>query len=147
MINLPPVRIINPARFDKQTAQTPGSQRQAAVARDLGIESRMCGGLFMVEPGTRTAIHHHGEQETIAYVLRGECYIRWGERGEFGEVAHQGDFIHVPAWLAHMDINCYQEKPFEWVVVRSTGTPIVVNLPDDYWPLTTGQYARTASSL
>jgi len=23
--------------------------------------------------------------------------------------------------------------PFEWVVVRSTATPIVVNLPDDFW--------------
>jgi hypothetical protein len=33
-----------------------------------------------------------------------------------------------------MEINCSQEKPFEWVVVRSTGTPMVVNLADDYWP-------------
>jgi len=23
--------------------------------------------------------------------------------------------------------------PFQWVVVRSTSEPIVVNLPDDFW--------------
>lgn len=87
----------------------------------------------MVDPAARTAIHHHGEQETIAYVLNGECYVRWGERGEFGAAAHQGDFIHVPAWLPHMEINGSRERSFAWVVVRSTATAIVVNLPDDYW--------------
>jgi hypothetical protein len=30
----------------------------------------MWGGVFVVEPGAKTGIHHHGEQETIAYVLR-----------------------------------------------------------------------------
>jgi uncharacterized RmlC-like cupin family protein len=133
MTNLPTIHIVRPDSFDKTTAQTPGSERRAAIARDLGIESQMWGGMFMVDPAARTAIHHHGEQETIAYVLDGECYIRWGERGECGAAAHRGDFIHVPAWLPHMEINCSHERPFEWVVVRSTATPIVVNLPDDYW--------------
>lgn len=128
-----PISIITPARFDKDTKQTPGSERRAAIARDLGIEAAMWGGLFIVEPGAKTGIHHHGEQATIAYVLKGDCYVRWGERGEFGAAAHQGDFIHVPAWLPHMEINHSNENPFEWVVVRSTATPIVVNLPNDYW--------------
>jgi uncharacterized RmlC-like cupin family protein len=88
---------------------------------------------FTVQPGAKTAIHHHGEQETIAYVLKGECYVRWGERGEFSAVARQGSFIHVPAWLPHMEINQSLSSPFERVVVRSTAAPIVVNLPDDYW--------------
>ena len=42
----------------------------------------MWGGTFLVEPGATTGIHHHGEQETIAYVLEGESYVRWGEHGE-----------------------------------------------------------------
>jgi uncharacterized RmlC-like cupin family protein len=130
---LPPIRIISPACFDSKTAQTPGSERHAAIARDLGIETGLWGGVFVVDPAARTAIHHHGEQESIAYVLDGECYVRWGERGEFGATARKGDFIHVPAWLPHMEINSSQERPFAWIVVRSTPTPIVVNLPDDYW--------------
>jgi uncharacterized RmlC-like cupin family protein len=133
MTDFAPVRIIRPECFDRKTAQTPGSERQAAIARDLGVETRMWGGMFVVEPAAKTGIHHHGAQETIAYVLEGECDVRWGERGEFSATAHQGDFIHVPAWLPHMEINHSKERPFEWVVVRSTPTPIVVNLPDDYW--------------
>jgi uncharacterized RmlC-like cupin family protein len=130
---LPSIRIVRPAQFDNATAQTPGSERRAALAHDLGVETGLWGGLFIVQPASKTAIHHHGEQETIAYVLKGECQVRWGERGEFSAVAHQGDFIHVPAWLPHMEINPSADTPFEWVVVRSTATPIVVNLPDDLW--------------
>ena len=101
-----PIRIVSPAQFDRGTAQTPGSERLAALAPDLGIEIRLWGGLFIVEPGARTAIHHHGRQETLAYVLKGESY---------------------------MEINESQNSPFEWIVVRSGVVPIVVNLPNDFW--------------
>jgi uncharacterized RmlC-like cupin family protein len=87
-----------------------------------------------VEPGARTGIHHHGEQQTIAYVLSGVCEVRWGARGEYAANAKAGDFIHVPAFLPHMEINPSDSQPFRWVVVRSTPVPIVVNLPDDTWP-------------
>jgi uncharacterized RmlC-like cupin family protein len=128
-----PITIVSPAQFNSGTAQTPGSQRQAALAPALGVETGMWGGIFIVEPGAKTGIHHHGEQETIAYVLEGECEVRWGERGEHSGRAKAGDFIHVPRFLPHMEMNASAEKPFKWVVVRSTATPIVVNLPDDYW--------------
>ena len=129
-----PIRVVNPAEFDEGTAQTPGSVRLAAVAPQLGIESALWGGLFEVEPAARTGIHHHGEQQTIAYVLSGMCEVRWGARGEYSASAKAGDFIHVPAFLPHMEINPSDSEPFHWVVVRSTSTPIVVNLPDYTWP-------------
>jgi uncharacterized RmlC-like cupin family protein len=78
MSKYPPVRIVSPAQFDTATAQTPSSQRRAALAPNLGVKTGMWGGLFIVEPGSKTGIHHHGEQETIAYVLEGECHVRWG---------------------------------------------------------------------
>jgi uncharacterized RmlC-like cupin family protein len=70
---------------------------------------------------------------TIAYVLSGTCEVDWGENGEFAATARAGDFIQVPAFLPHMEINLSNSEPFRWVVVRSTATPIVVNLPDDTW--------------
>ena len=70
------IHIVSPTEFDQGTAQTPGSERLAAIAPSLGIASAIWGGLFVVEPGSRTGIHHHGEQETIAYVLSGTCDIR-----------------------------------------------------------------------
>ena len=128
-----PITIVRPEQFDRGTAQTPGSQRAAAIAPARGVETGLWGGIFIVEPGGRTGIHHHGEQETIAYVLEGACEVRWGERGEFSAQAGAGDFIHVPPMLPHMEMNASPEEPFKWVVVRSTATPIVINLPDDYW--------------
>jgi uncharacterized RmlC-like cupin family protein len=128
-----PIRIVNPSAFDLGTAQTPGSVRFAAIAPQLGVHSALWGGLFEVQPGARTGIHHHGEQQTIAYVLSGVCEVRWGARGEYVGRAQSGDFIHVPALLPHMEINPSVSEPFRWLVVRSTATPIVVNLPDDTW--------------
>ncbi|MER9235037.1 cupin domain-containing protein [Mesorhizobium sp. M0622] len=130
----PSIRIISPTTFDAGTAQTPGSVRLAAVAPQLGIQSAIWGGLFEVMPGASTGIHHHGEQQTIAYVLSGTCKVRWGVRGEYAASAKAGDFIHVPAFLPHMEINPSDSEPFHWVVVRSTPTPIVVNLPNHTWP-------------
>jgi uncharacterized RmlC-like cupin family protein len=129
-----PIRVIRPEQFDSATAQTSGSQRLAAIHAGAGIVSPMWGGIFVVEPGARTGIHHHGEQNTIVYVLEGSSYVRWGERGEFDATVHAGDFVSVPAWLPHQEINPSAQIPFRWVVVRSTPEPIVVNLPDDFWP-------------
>ena len=128
------IQVVSPDRLDAGTAQTPGSERRAAIAPEFGISSAIWGGLFEVEPGARTGVHHHGSQDTVAFVLSGACEIRWGERGEFVAHASAGDFIHVPALLPHMEINPSNVHPFRWVVVRSTPTPIVVNLPDAVWP-------------
>ena len=128
------IRIVHPDQFDYGTQQTSGSQRQAAVCAQTGVSSQIWGGTFLVEPGAHTGIHHHGEQDTIVYVLSGESLVRWGEQGEHQATARAGDFVHVPAWLPHMEINPSATEPFHWIVVRSTPNPIVVNLPDNYWP-------------
>lgn len=125
--------IIHPSDFDSGTAQTPGSLRLAAVTHERGIPTGLWGGTFLVEAGARTGIHHHGEQETIVYVLEGEALLRWGAHGEHEALVGPGDFLHVPAWTPHMEVNPSAEKPFRWIVVRSTPDPIVVNLRDDFW--------------
>ena len=127
------ISVVRPDQFSAGTSQTPGSQRLAAISHDLGITSALWGGTFLVEPGAQTGIHHHGPQETIAYVLAGESFIQWGERGEHSMTARAGDFLHVPAWLVHREINRSTDTPFRWIVVRSSAEPIVVNLPADTW--------------
>jgi uncharacterized RmlC-like cupin family protein len=127
------IRVVRPTEFVPDTAQTPDSERLAALAPGR-TDSTLWGGLFVVKPGTRTGIHHHGAQQTVAYVLQGLCEIRWGAHGDYAAGARAGDFIHVPACLPHMEINPSGSEPFHWVVVRSTASPIVVNLPDDTWP-------------
>jgi uncharacterized RmlC-like cupin family protein len=131
------IHIVRPEGFDPGTAQTSGSLRLAAISQQLGVDTNLWGGIFLVEPGAQTGIHHHGEQETIVYVLEGSSFVRWGERGEHEATVHAGDFLHVPAWLPHQEINPSKTEAFRWIVVRSTSMPIVVNLPDTYWQSTT----------
>ena len=127
------IPVIRPEQLDSATAQTPGSQRFAAIHSGVGIESEVWRGPFVVEPGARTGIHHHGEHPTIAYVLSGCSYVRWGERGEFNATLQAGDFLNMSAQLPPQEVNPAGDVPFQWVVVRSTPEPVVVNLPDDFW--------------
>jgi len=130
----PAISIVHPTQFQSGTLQTPGSLRLAAISAENQIQSSLWGGTFLVEPGAKTGVHHHGQQDTIVYVLEGEAFVRWGEHGESSTTARAGDFLHVPAWLIHQEINPSATAPFRWIVVRSTPEPIVVNLPDNTWP-------------
>ena len=127
------ISVIHPDRFSQGTSQTAGSLRLAAISAVLVIHSALWAGTFLVVAGAQTGIHHHGPQETVAYVLEGESSIQWGEHGENSVTVRAGDFLHVPAFLVHREINRSKENAFRWVVVRSSSEPIVVNLPDDTW--------------
>ena len=127
------VSIVHPAGLSNETRQTSGSVRMSAIAAMHGIVSSLWAGIFVVEPSAKTGIHHHGEQDTVVYVLEGEAIVRWGDSGEHSAMVGAGDFLHVPSWLPHQELNPSKEHLFRWVVVRSTPEPIVVNLPDDFW--------------
>src|ERR1700689_5165824 len=89
------INIVSPTQFDRATAQTPGSERRAAIAPALGIASAIWGGLFEVEPGSRTGIHHHGEQETVAYVLSASARFA-GEKRRVGRACKGRRFYSCP---------------------------------------------------
>jgi uncharacterized RmlC-like cupin family protein len=54
--------------------------------------------------------------------------MRWGERLEFVAEAGPGDFIYVPPFVPHQEINASQDEPLSCVIVRNDQEPIVVNL-------------------
>jgi uncharacterized RmlC-like cupin family protein len=127
------IRVVRPAELSSETQQTSGSLRMSAIAAMNGIVCSLWAGIFVVEPSAKTGIHHHGEQDTVVYVLEGEACVRWGNFGQHSVAVSAGDFLHVPSWLPHQELNPSKENSFRWVVVRSTPEPIVVNLPDDFW--------------
>ena len=79
-------------------------------------------------PQVASGVHHHGESETVIYVVSGRGKIRWGERMEFEQEVEPGDFIYVPPFAPHQEINASPDTPSQWVIVRNTQEPIVVNL-------------------
>ena len=122
-----PVRVIKPGQFDPNTPQTPGMQRVAAVSRELAGSRGIWAGLTVVAPHVASGKHHHGELETVIYVVSGYGKIRWGDALEFEENVEPGDFIYVPPFVPHQEINP-GDTSSQWVIVRNSQEPIVVNL-------------------
>ena len=54
--------------------------------------------------------------------------MRWGDHLELSEEAGAGDFIYVPPYVPHQEINGSPNEICEAVVVRSGQEPVVINL-------------------
>ena len=79
--------------------------------------------------GVRGA-HHHGHLESVIYVVQGRARMRWGEKLEFVAEAGPGDFIYVPPFVPHQEINADPDNPLQCVLVRSDNEAVVVNITD-----------------
>ena len=122
------VKIVRAGELDTNTPQTQGMTRAAAITHARTGASRLWAGTVVVQPGAKTGPHHHGELETVLYVVKGRARMRWGDHLEFTDEAGPGDFIYVPPYVPHQEINARPDEPCEAVVVRSGQDPIVVNL-------------------
>jgi uncharacterized RmlC-like cupin family protein len=122
------VRVIPGNALDPNTPQTPGMQRAGAITRARAGAEKLWAGTVTIHPNAKTGAHHHGDLESVIYVVRGRARMRWGERLEFTAVAGPGDFIFVPPYVPHQEINASEAEPLECVLVRSGQEPIVVNL-------------------
>ena len=122
------IRVVQAGELDLNTTQTPGMTRAAALTHTRVGLNKLWAGLVSVEPNTKTIAHHHGEQETVIFVVRGCARYRWGDKLEYLVDAHAGDFIYIPPYVPHQEINASPDTVAEVVVVRSGPEPIVVNL-------------------
>ena len=121
------VRVVRATELDPNTAQTPGMNRAAAITRARAGAEKLWAGTVTIHPNAKTGAHHHGALESIIYVVKGRARMRWGEQLEFTAEAGPGDFIFVPPYVPHQEINAADE-PLECVLVRSGMDPVVVNL-------------------
>ena len=122
------IRIVRADELDFNTPQTPGMTRAAAITHATAGAQKLWAGTVVVQPNAKTGAHHHGELETVLYIVKGRARFRWGERLEFVDEAGPGDFIYVPPYVPHQEINARPDQPVEAVVVRSGQEPVVVNL-------------------
>jgi uncharacterized RmlC-like cupin family protein len=122
------VRIVSNRQFDANTPQTPGMARTAAINRAMAGANKLWAGSVTIHPNAKTAPHHHGELESIIYIVSGKARMRWGEKLEFIAEAGPGDFIFVPPFVPHQEINANAGESLVCVVVRSEQEPVVINL-------------------
>jgi uncharacterized RmlC-like cupin family protein len=122
------VRVIKGNQLDSNTPQTPGMNRQAAIDYARVGAQKIWAGTVTIHPNAKTGAHHHGPLESVIYVVRGKARMRWGERLEFTAEADAGDFIYVPPYVPHQEINASPSEPLDCVLVRSDNETVVVNL-------------------
>jgi uncharacterized RmlC-like cupin family protein len=125
------VRVVHADELDANTAQTEGMHRAAAISHEKAGSNKLWAGTVHIYAGAKTGAHHHGELESVIYVIRGRARMRWGEHLEFTAEAGPGDFIFVPPYVPHQEINASSDETLECVIARSGQEAIVVNLEID----------------
>ena len=122
------VRVIPGDQLDANTAQTPGMNRAAAInAARVGAQ-KLWAGTVHIHPNAKTGAHHHGHLESVIFIVSGRARLRWGEKLEFVAEAGPGDFIFVPPWVPHQEINANADEVLRCVLVRSDNEAVAVNL-------------------
>lgn len=109
--------------------QTANARRVSGVSTENTAVSGLWFGKVYTGPGEVSAPHHHGEAETGGYVFRGHGFIRFGERYEQIVYMEEGDFVHVPPHVPHIEGNASLTEELVWLTTR-TPDNIVVNLED-----------------
>lgn len=116
----PVVRITEGER--RAGAPTPGMHREEAVATDT-----TWGGFLRTEPGMLSGWHHHGEYESVIYVMTGKVRMESGPGGTNVIDAEPGDFLFVPRGSIHRESNP-SEVEATAVVVRAGHGDAVINV-------------------
>ena len=122
------VKVIPADSLDSNTAQTPGMNRAAAINYARVGAQKIWAGTVSIFANAKTGAHHHGALESVIYVVRGRARMRWGDRLEYVAEAGPGDFIYVPPYVPHQEINASSDETLECVLVRSDNEAVVVNL-------------------
>jgi len=108
---------------DRRVADpTPGKTRKQAI--DVpGLWS----GFVRTEPGVASGWHHHGDHDTSVYVIEGTVRIEFGPGGARALDAGPGDFVHIPKYLVHREVNAGPAASQE-VITRSGTGPLTINV-------------------
>ena len=122
------VRVIPGNQLDANTAQTPGMDRKAAINFARVGAQKLWAGTVTIHANAKTGAHHHGHLESVIYIVNGRARMRWGEHLEFTAEAGPGDFIYVPPYVPHQEINASSDETLSCVLVRSDSEAVVVNL-------------------
>jgi uncharacterized RmlC-like cupin family protein len=94
------------------TDSQPGILREEAFAKP-----GLWAGRSTTEPGVRSGWHHHGEADTVVYVLSGTVVIEFGDEMV---KAGEGEFLLIPSGLVHRE-STPSDGPSTSVVIRTGG--------------------------
>jgi uncharacterized RmlC-like cupin family protein len=121
------VQVVRHTQLSAATAQTPGMTRTAAIARETTGNERLWVGQVFTPPGTVSGWHHHGDCETVIYVVSGQARFLWGPGGQASAEVGPGDFLAVAPGAIHQE-EVLGDAPVVLVVARACSGVLVVNV-------------------
>lgn len=113
-----------PVRKVAGDALTPGHPTPDVLREEAIVLDGLWSGRALTEAGATSAWHHHGDHDTIAYVVSGAFRVETATGVVDG---NPGDFVHVPAHTVHREGNPTGGRAEVVIVRRGTG-PVVVNV-------------------
>ncbi|MDP8929258.1 MAG: cupin domain-containing protein [Actinomycetota bacterium] len=110
----------------REAQGTPGLRRRVAFEADghwFGYVEAL--------PQTMSGWHHHGDNVTLGYVLKGKVTLEFGPGGREHVEVNEGEYFEVPKQVVHREGNMSTEAG-EIILGRVGGGPVVfaVDGPD-----------------
>lgn len=118
-----PVLVTPSDSLSTSGGQTEGMIRQNAL---VNVADNICASRMIAKPHTSSAVHHHGEENTIVFAFSGHGTIV-SDGGKKKQHLAPGDYALIPAYAEHQEVN-ESDEDVVWAIVRSGKEPIVVNL-------------------
>ena len=86
--------------------QTSGGQTEGMIRSNAltNLTDGICASRMIAKPHTASAVHHHGEQDTVVFAFSGYGTIV-SEGGKKKERLEPGDFALIPAFAEHQEVN------------------------------------------
>lgn len=106
---------------------TVGPAVEGMVRQEAFATESLWSGLARTEPGMDSGWHHHGEYESVIYVLSGRLRMESGPGGSAVIHAGPGDFLLVPRRAVHRELNTGSEAS-QIVVTRAGHGPPTTNV-------------------
>ena len=100
------LRIVRSGQLDTNTPQTPGMTRAEAISHARVGAHKLWAGTVVVHPDAKTGPHHHGELETVIYVVRGRARMRVDSEDRR---VSSGSVIFVAAKVEHRFYDIEEE--------------------------------------
>jgi uncharacterized RmlC-like cupin family protein len=104
-------------------------RREAAVSERLVGAKKLWVGYVELDGGMVSAVHHHGEAESVIYLISGAARFLSGPSLDHVHDTSAGDLVWVPPNVVHVEMNATPDEIVRMVVTRSTQETLVFNVP------------------
>jgi uncharacterized RmlC-like cupin family protein len=117
-----PVIVTKSDSLVQSGGQTDGMIRQNAL---VNVAEGICASRMIAKPKSGSAVHHHGDQDTVVFAFSGHGTIV-SDGGKKKQKLEPGDYALIPAWAEHQEVN-ESDEDVVWCIVRSGKEPKVSN--------------------